>query len=141
MKKLISALILSLLICTSCYDDGDKPVADIKAFAFYETTDNPGIKKPDIDAKVFYYYKIYPDDFSGYIYEKDGVFIKDNLPDIKPDEEYRIGENGSVSFIPEYMNGSATIVIESKYYEGQIASTCFSSTKNGAGFHKTFKFE
>ncbi len=53
MKKLISALILSLLICTSCYDDGDKPVADIKAFAFYETTDNPGIKKPDIDAKVF----------------------------------------------------------------------------------------
>lgn len=31
---------------------------DIKVHAFYETTDKPGIKIPDVGAKVFYYYKV-----------------------------------------------------------------------------------
>lgn len=79
------------------------------------------------------------EDSVGYTYEGEGLFVKNNFPEIKPNEEYIIGENGSVFFIPKYMDGNASIIIESKYYEKEIATTYFSSTKNGAGFYKIFK--
>lgn len=139
MKKKILISILLLIILTGCYNDNDVYIPDIRAYSFYETIDNPGIKKPDVGARVFYYYRICLDDFSGYTYKTDGVFIKDNSPTIEPDEKYLIGENGSVYFTPEYMDGSATIVIESEYYQREIAINCFSTTKNGAGFYNVFK--
>lgn len=37
------------------------------------------------------------------------------------------------------MDKSATVIIESKYYDKEIASAYFSSVKYGAGFSKTFE--
>lgn len=128
-----------MTICTGCYNNDDNYVPDIKVHAFYETPDKPGTKMPDIGAKVFYYYKICMEDSVGYVYDGEGLFVKNNFPEIKPNEEYTIGENGSVFFIPKYMDGNASIIIESKYYEREIASAYFASTKNGAGFYKIFK--
>ncbi|MFT4222786.1 hypothetical protein [Dysgonomonas sp.] len=139
MKKVMSIILFSMVIFTGCYNNEDNYVPDIRVHVFYETIDKPGIKRPDIGAKVFYYYKICIEDSAGYTYKGEGLFMKNNFPMIKPDEEYTIGENGSIFFIPKYMDESASIAIESKYYEKEIAFTYFSSTKNGAGFYKIFK--
>jgi len=138
MKKIISILVFSIAVFTSCYDDADDQEPKVNIFAFYETIDNPGVKKPDVGAKVFFYYQLGKEDFTDLIYSGDGIFIKDDYI-IKPDEQYTIGEKGEVSFIPQDMEVRATIVIESNYYKGNIAMTSFSFTKNGVGFSKVFK--
>ncbi|MDR2920439.1 MAG: hypothetical protein LBV72_13890 [Tannerella sp.] len=123
----------------SCYNDKDEYIPDIKVHAFYETLDQSGVKIPDVGAGVYLYYRVYKDDFAGYTYQGEGIFIKENSSEIKPDVKHMIDESGSLSFIPEYMNENATIVIESNYYKGQFDLTSFSSTMNGAGFYKVFK--
>jgi len=140
MKKIISVLLFSVVIFTSCYDDPEESEPKVNVFAFYETIDNPEIKKPDVGAKVFFYYEFSKERFTDLIYSGDGVFIKDDYT-IKPDEQYTISEKGEVSFIPQNMDVKATIVIESNFYKGNIAMTSFSSTKNGVGFSKVFRAE
>lgn len=135
-------LALFVMVCVSCQEEDDyNYIPDIKVYAFYETIDEPGLKKPDAGAKVYYYYRICLDDLNGYTYQEDGKFINDDSSIIQPDEKFMIGENGSVFFIPEDKKGSASIVIESNYYKGRIKTTCFSSPGNGAGIHTVFKPE
>lgn len=136
-------LAVFVMVCLSCQEEDDyNYIPDIKVYAFYETIDEPGLKKPDAGAKVYYYYyRICLDDLDGYTYQEDGKFINDDLSIILPDEKFMIGENGSVFFIPEDKKGSAMIVIESSYYKGKIKTTCFSSPGNGAGIHTVFKPE
>jgi hypothetical protein len=127
------------MACVSCEDDDYNYIPDMKVYAFYETVDEPGLKKPDAGATVYYYCRICIDDLSGCTYQGNGKFVKDDSTIILPDEKFMIGENGSVFFIPEDKKGSATIVIESNYYKGEIKTACFSSPGNGAGFHTVFK--
>lgn len=124
----------------SCRED-DNYIPQVSAYAFYETDKNRGIRNPDVEAKVFFYYRKCLDDFNDYVYLNDGVFIKESYPPIEPDLNYTITENGSISFIPEYMDENATIVIESNYYKGSIGMACFSSIRESVGYYKVFKPE
>jgi len=128
-----------LTICSSCCKDNDEYIPAINAFAYYITADKPDTKIPDVGAKVYYYYKICTNAFDGYVHQEEGTFFKDGSPDIIPDEIHEIGEQARVTFIPRYMDGNATIMIESNYYPGKISSTCFSNPRSGAGFYTEFK--
>lgn len=141
LPKLFFLFVSCVVICTGCNyaDSEDKCIPDVKVYAFYETMDRPGIKIPDVGAVVCLYYRICKDDFAGYTYQGEGIFIKENSPEIKPEIKHVIGESGSISFIPEYMKENAMIVIESNYYNGKFDLISFSSTMNSTGFYKVFK--
>lgn len=137
--KIFFMFVCCLLIFTGCYNDKDEYVPDVKVFAFYETTDGPGIKKPDAGAKVYIYYGLSQDNPDNYIYQGEGQLLNENLSVIRPDEEYQIDEVGKLFFIPEYVGEEIIIIIESNFYKGQFEATNFSSTVNGVGLYKVFK--
>ena len=69
----LAFLALLVMICISCEEDDHNYIPDIRIYAFYETIDEPGLKKPDVGAKVYYYCRICIDDLSGYTYQKNGA--------------------------------------------------------------------
>lgn len=128
-----------LLICMSCYNEKEYYIPDIKVYVFYETVDDPEIKKPDAGAWVYLFYGKGENDFDGFTYQGEGIFIKEDSPAIEPDLIHVTGENGTVFFIPEYTGENAVIVVESNYYKGDFDITPITSTMHSAGLYRVFK--
>ena len=136
----LSVVALVALANVGCDEGGGQYIPQVKVYAFYETIEATGQKKPDVGAKVFYYRNCI-ENLSGYEYREDGTIMNGDLAVIVPDEQFVIGESGSVFFIPEDQQGSATIVIESHYYHGKIKSAYFATPSDGAGVYVVFKPE
>jgi hypothetical protein len=130
-------MLLTIILSSGCDGRSDhNPV--IKAHAFYETKENPGVRIADVGARVFFYNKIQLTHFINHQYSGNGIFTLEDTTSITPNEEHVIGDDGSATFVPRIFSGEATLVIESNYYQGEIVSACFSSIVNGAGLYKVF---
>lgn len=128
MRKIIGVL-LSTLVMWSCSNENNEPVdPEIKVVAMYNTgiVDKDHI---DTGAKAFVYYGKESYDFLHTVYDKDGVFLKqDSL--ISPDQTVEIDQSGSAVFTPKYQDRSFTVVVESFYYNPRLMHFVFPSAKS-----------
>lgn len=128
MKKIIYFFVIALLIgFVSCNKDDEEIVEkeniEIRVKAFYETNTSSDIQF-DNGAKVFVYYGFFTMDIIGYDYKGDGKLVKgDSI--ILPEQSATIERDGLTIIKPKYIDRITTIIVESRYFTGIIASTSY----------------
>lgn len=129
MKKIIYFFAITLLIgFVSCNKDEEEPIVEkenieIKVKAFYETNTSSDIQF-DNGAKVFVYYGFFTMDIIDYDYQGDGKLVKgDSI--ILPEQSATIERDGLTIIKPKYTDQITTIIVESGYFTGIIASTSY----------------
>ena len=91
---------------------------------FYCTQEKPNDQKPDAGSKVYIYYDLYTIDFRNSTYQGNGKFIEKSSV-IEPEQNYLVNLDGTIDIVPIYSDRKISVIVESNYYKGRLASSSY----------------
>ena len=124
MKHLLFLFtVMALLSSCSEKDPIDNEKGIFQVNCFYTTENNPTVKTPDAQSKVFIYYGHNSLNYAYFSYEGEGRLVNGDS-NILPDQTATIEADGTVVIQLEQVEKSFNFLVESNYYR-KISSGSF----------------